>query len=255
MSPPALTLFGVEFHAPGEAWLAGARHLDRRMELVELAADAVSGGDDASVLILPAGFLLASTTAQRDAMANALLALSKRAQIGIVFGIDVTPDDLWAPLSVPPEVFAYGCDEGQPLLWPAQMVRGDAGDKIERCVSFATGRIGLIVSAEIFNAGLRERICRSRPEAIVVLAHARANRRWAPALAGLDERVPTLIVGQELPRARQPTADEEPAVRAVSNAARTGRAGFQHELLGRTSEMSLHQFRLVPAAPKRRAAA
>ena len=118
-----MNLHTVTFHPPDDSWLGTARHHDLRTTLAQMAIDAIGGGDEPSLVVFPAGFLHAHSLALRDQLAEALRASSRRAEVSLVFGIDVGPENVWAPLAGPPESFAYVCEEGEPLLWPAVQLR------------------------------------------------------------------------------------------------------------------------------------
>src|SRR5439155_15729979 len=102
-----MDIHAVSLHSPDESGLAGARHLDRRVTMAEAAIEAVSGADEPTLVALPAGFLRVGTKLARDTLALSLLSISRRAQVPLAFGVDVAPDDTWAPIAGAPASFAY----------------------------------------------------------------------------------------------------------------------------------------------------
>lgn len=188
-------VYTVTFHPPaGGSWLASARHHDRRVALAEMAVDSVSG-EEAAVIALPAGFLRASNAEARDRLAEAMLQLSRRAQVAVVFGIDVAPDGEWAPLSGADASYAYACDSGKRALWPAQQVRASTKHPPRRpaeprCVELAGQDVGVVISSEAFNAPLRLAIARAEPALILMLAHSPPTDRWSGAVASWNAVAP-----------------------------------------------------------------
>src|SRR5207253_1677948 len=153
-------VYTVTFHPPQDgSWLASARHHDRRVALAEMAVDSVSG-DDKVLLALPAGFLRASNEEARDRLAEGMLQLSRRAQVALLFGIDVAAEEnRWAPLAGADASFAYACDSGRRVLWPAVQIKPSTKQlprrPVEnRCVELAGARVGVIVSSEAFSIPL-----------------------------------------------------------------------------------------------------
>ena len=175
-------VYTVTFHPPQDcSWLASARHHDRRVALAEMAIDSVSG-DDKALLALPAGFLRACNEEARDRLAEGMLQLSRRAQVALLFGIDVSDEGRWAPLAGADASFAYACDSGRRVLWPATQLKPSPKrlpqkPREERCVELAGSRVGVLVSSEAFSTPLRLQFHGAPPEVIVVLAHTPPSDR------------------------------------------------------------------------------
>ena len=174
-------IFTVTFHPADDSWLANARRHDRRISLAELAIDAVSGGDEPALIALPAGFLRVGSEEACTRLAETLLDLSRRAQVALAFGIDVAPDGEWAPLAGPTDTFAFACDSGRRVLWPAKQVRASPQRRSRRpdetrCVELAGQKVGVVISGgEAFNAPLRLSLTQSGPD--IILGTGRTRRR------------------------------------------------------------------------------
>src|SRR5262249_11303416 len=151
---------------PADGWLASARHHDRRMMLVEQAIDAVAGAEEPTLIAMPAGLFRVATHEARDKLALEVASLSRRAEVALVFGIDVAPDQKWAPLADPAEGYAYACDDGRVVLWPArQMRRGrDGRPRERRCVPLAGLSVAIVISSEVFQASARLFVASARPD-------------------------------------------------------------------------------------------
>jgi hypothetical protein len=192
-------IYTVTFHPPADgSWLASARHHDRRVSLAEMAVDSVSG-DDPAVVALPAGFLRASTLEARDRLAEAMLQVSRRAQVAVVFGIDVAPEGEWAPLAGADASFAYACDSGRRVLWPATQVKASSKHpprppSESRYVVLADRGVGIVISNEAFNGPLRRALINEAPTVILLLAHSSPSDRWSGALASWRNIAPTFVV-------------------------------------------------------------
>jgi hypothetical protein len=233
----------LTFHPPAEAWLASARHHDRRVALAELAVDAVAGGDEPSLLALPAGFLRTTRQATRDALARSLLEISRRSEVSLVFGIDVAPESEWAPLADPAATFVYACEAGRPVLWPGEQVRATERERRrvppeKRCLQLGAVQVGVLVAGEVFNGPFRSALAQGRPELLIVLAHAQASERWRPALTALGGIAPTVVVEQTLAGALRPGA------RAAGAQAPPG---WSQSIVADTADMTLRVFRPPPS--------
>jgi hypothetical protein len=192
-------LYTVTFHPPqGGSWLASARHHDRRIALAGMAIDSVSGDEDA-LLALPAGFLRVSHLEARDRLADEMLQISRRAAIALLFGIDVAPETDWAPLAGADASYAYACDLGNPVLWPATQVRASSKSlprrpSENRCIQLAGTSVGVVVSSEAFSGPLRLAMHAAQPELIVVMSHAPPSDRWSGAVSSWQSIAPTFVV-------------------------------------------------------------
>jgi hypothetical protein len=191
-------VYTVTFHPPESgSWLASARHHDRRIALAEMAVDSVSGDEDALVA-LPAGFLRVSNAAARDQLAEGMLQLSRRAHVALLFGVDVA-SEMWAPLAGADASFAYACDSGRRVLWPATQIKPSTKHfprrPLEnRCIALAGQQVGVIISSEAFNAPLRLAFHSSQPSLILVMAHAPPTDRWSGAVSSWQAIAPTFVV-------------------------------------------------------------
>ncbi|HUS66862.1 MAG TPA: hypothetical protein VMZ28_20130, partial [Kofleriaceae bacterium] len=197
-----LALHTVLFHPPPRnGWLAEARDRDLKLDLATCMADIVGLLDGAGLVAFPAGFMRAPSLDACDALAQRLLALSRRAGLSLLFGIDVVAEDRWAPLAPPAESYAFACEAGRPVLWPAHVGRGTGrgeGPAEARCVELGGMRVGVVIASEVFNAPLRRELARGRPDLTVVLTHVGPNERWRAALEGLAAIAPTVLVGESV---------------------------------------------------------
>jgi hypothetical protein len=170
-----------------------------------MAVDAVSG-DEQVLLALPAGFLRAATEEARDRLAENMLQLSRRAQVALLFGIDVADEGRWAPLAGADASFAYACDAGRRVLWPAMQLKPSSKrlpqkPQEDRCVELAGSCVGVLVSSEAFSTPLRLAFHGAHPSLIVVLAHAPPSDRWSGAVASWQCIAPTFVVAPTAPDA------------------------------------------------------
>jgi len=203
-----------------EVRLAVAAELMARIGAVE--ADAV--------LALPAGFVQAESTAQRDEWAEGLLAASRDGGVGIVFGIDVTDEESWG-VERCPRSFAFACGRGRRLLWASASAPGEEV-LAERIVTFGALRTVVLLGRELFQARPVGLVASARPELVLVLGHGGPTKKWLPRLAALDAVAPTLLVHQPLPL-RRPVPTPPP--RGWQVAVKQGPVGvisYRREALG-----------------------
>jgi hypothetical protein len=231
-------VYTVTFHPPADgSWLASARHHDRRVSLAEMAVDSVSG-DEAAVVALPAGFLRASNLEARDRLAETMLQVSRRAQVAVVFGIDVAPEGEWAPLQGADASFAYACDSGKRVLWPATQVKA-SGKHLprrpseSRSVVLAGREVGIVISSEAFNAPLRMALANRGPSVILLLAHTPPSDRWSGALAGWRQIAPTFVVSPMVDGAQR---DKEPWIFAPP-------LEWEQDRVAETADMTIRRYR------------
>ena len=227
----------VIFHPPqDDNWLSSARHRDLRISMAACVTDLVGIMDGGGLVVFPAGFLRAPSEEARDEVARTMLELSRRNDLGVVFGVDVGSDDGWAPVNNPPESFVYACEAGKTRLWPARHAGAGGGRKPgaapseSRCIELSGMRVGVLLGSEVFNSAMRKDLERKRPNVIVALTHLGPTDRWAAALAGLNAIAPTLVVGES-------TSGELPAWATSSP------EGWTRTDLGGTPTMTLNRHR------------
>ncbi len=224
----------VIFHPPAnDSWLSEARHRDLRVGMASAVADIVGIMDGGGLLVFAAGFLRASSGDGCDQLAQSMLELSRKSELGVVFGIDLGQAAVsggWAPLEPPPESYAFACEAGRPLLWPARPSTDCASEN--RVLSMCGMTVALLLGAEVFNTALRRELERKRPQAILVLTHAGPTPRWHKALDALGRIAPTLLVGES-------TTGALPDWAAAP-------AGWQRVDLGGTPNMTLNSYRPEP---------
>jgi hypothetical protein len=171
-----------------------------RLTVVCDAMRTLGGSGGRGLLVLPAGFVLADSTEERDRWADALLATSRQAGVGIVFGIDVDDRDWWGG-GGRMRSFGYAIDRGRPLLWAA--IPGHIEDaEACRTVTFDGLRATVLFGRELFQQGLPAIVAAAWPDVALVLAHAGPTARWLLPLAELDAVVPALMAHQDLPLRR-----------------------------------------------------
>jgi hypothetical protein len=215
-----------------------------RMIMAEASADVV--GIFGGILALPAGFLRAPTLEASHEMAERLRAFSRRAEIGLAFGIDVGGQEGWAPLARPAESYAYVCDAGRPRLWPAApMPLGRSEPRaLSRCVELCGSRVGVILGREAFEPSLRKELQRCRPRVILALTHLGPTARWGPALEALNAIAPTIVVGEA-------AEGSPPWVRAPAGWERTEAGGTSSTTLQRYEPIGLGRLvDLPPSQPR-----
>jgi len=236
--PERPAVYTVVFHPPSsESWLVSARHRDLRLDMARCSADIVGLLEGAGVMLFAAGFLHAPSTEAAVSLADRMLAIARSNQLAMVFGIDVGPEAEWAPLAGPPESLVFACDRGRRLLWPARQLRPPTtGQELDnpRTLTLAGLRAGVVVDGEVFNASLRRRLARERPDLILLPTHVGPNARWREALAGLATLAPTLIAGESL-------AGDAPSWTSPPS-------GWTSVSLGGTPAMTLYRYRPADAA-------
>lgn len=169
---------------------------DERLDVVAELITGLGSFDEDATMLLPAGFVIASSTATRDDWADGLAAASRNAGVGLVFGIDVEGAERWG-LERCPRSFAYACDRGRRLLWDAPpSERADA--LAARTVTLGGLRATVLFGRELFGARAPAVVEAARPDLVIVLGHGGPTKRWLPGFAAVDALAPTLVVHQAL---------------------------------------------------------
>ena len=169
---------------------------EERLDVAAQLMATIANGDAEAVLALPAGFVVAPSTARRDVWAEALATTARNTGVGIVFGLDVE-EARWG-LERCPRSFAYASDRGRRLLWGAPpTARGSALGG--RTVTLGALRATVLFGRELFGGRAEAAVEAARPDLVIVLGHAGPTRKWLRPLAAIDELAPTLIVHQALP--------------------------------------------------------
>lgn len=193
-----MSIYTLTFHGDSRSPLERVREEDVRLEAAASTIAVIAAAEEQAVIVLPAGFVHARTTAQRDRWASELNELSREHGVALAFGIDIADEDAWEPLSRP-RSFAFACDRGRKLLWAvAPMSR--ASFSLGRGVTLGPHRCFLICDNEVFVPEARELVERSRSEVVLVLTHGGATSRWLAPLTTLDRAAPTLLVHNRLAR-------------------------------------------------------
>jgi hypothetical protein len=193
-----MAIYTLTFHGDSKSGLERVREEEVRLATAANTIAVIAAAEDGAVIVLPAGFVHARTTAQRDRWASQLNELSREHGVALVFGIDVADEDAWEPLARP-RSFAYACDRGRKLLWAIEPLS---------CASFSLGRMILLadtwclllVDNEVFQPHARDLVQKARPELVLVLAHGGATPRWLRPLSILDRLAPVLLVHSRLRR-------------------------------------------------------
>jgi hypothetical protein len=221
----------VIFHPPpSDSWLSDARHRDQRMLSAAATAEIVEILDPGGLLVFAAGFLRTTSGDGCDQLAQAMLGISRRTGLSLAFGIDIGPPleaGRWASVESPVESFAFACEAGRPILWPARQSTECASEN--RVLALGGMRVGLLLGAEVFNAALRRELERKEPQAIVALTHTGPTARWQNALDSLRLVAPTLLVGESTTGGVPPWA--------------AAPADWVRNDLGGTPTMSLNRYR------------
>jgi hypothetical protein len=193
-----MSIYTLTFHGDSKSPLERVCEEDLRLATTANAIAVIAAVDEQAVIVLPAGFVHARTTAQRDRWASQLVELSREHGVALAFGIDIADEDAWEPLSRP-RSFAFACDRGRKLLWAvAPMSR--ASFSLGRAITLGQHRCFMIVNNEVFQPNARELVLKARPELLLVLTHGGPTKRWLQPLAALDRVAPVLLVHSRLPR-------------------------------------------------------
>lgn len=175
---------------------------EERLDVAAQLMATIANGDTEGLLALPAGFVVAPSTARRDAWAEGLRGTSRNTGVGVVFGIDVE-EARWG-MERCPRSFAFASDRGQRLLWgvgPSDRAAALDG----RTVTVGALRATVLFGRELFGGRSAAAVEAARPDLVIVLGHAGPTRKWLPPLAGIGELAPTLVVHQALPVQRPVT--------------------------------------------------
>ncbi len=167
-----------------------------RLDVAVQLMATIASGDAEAVLALPAGFVVAPSTARRDAWAEGLATASRNTGVGLIFGIDVE-EARWG-LERCPRSFAYASDRGRRLLW-AVAPTARAAALAQRTVTVGAVRATVLFGRELFGARAEAAVEAAQPELVIVLGHGGPTRKWLGPLAALDELAPVLVVHQALP--------------------------------------------------------
>jgi hypothetical protein len=193
-----MSIYTLTFHGDSKSPLERVREEDVRLATAANTIAVIAAAEEQAVIVLPAGFVHARTTAQRDRWASELNELSREHGVALVFGIDIADEDAWEPLSRP-RSFAFACDRGRKLLWAvAPMSR--ASFSLGRAITLGRHRCFMMVDNEIFQPNARELVAKARPELLLVLAHGGPTTRWLQPLSALARVAPALVVHNRLPR-------------------------------------------------------
>ncbi len=168
---------------------------DRLEAAAELMAT-IGAADGAAAVVLPAGYVVAPSTAQRDEWAGGLAEASRNAGVGTVFGIDVDDTERWG-VERCPRSFLYASDRGRRLLWGAAPT-GRAAALDERMVALGAGSTTVLFGRELFGARATAVVEAARPDLVLVLGHSGPTNKWLPPLRALDQLAPTLVVHKAL---------------------------------------------------------
>ena len=167
-----------------------------RLELAAELMATVGGGDAEALVALPAGYVVAPSTACRDEWAEGLATASRNAGVALVFGIDLADREQWG-LERCPRSFLYASDRGRRLLWgSAPSARATALEG--RTVMLGAIRAMMLFGRELFGTRSASLVEATRPDLVLVLGHAGPTKKWLEPLLALDELAPTLVVHQAL---------------------------------------------------------
>src|SRR5262249_19186060 len=115
-----MAIYTLTFHVDGESARERVREEEVRLAATANSIAVIAAAEEQAVIVLPAGFVHARTTAQRDRWASQLMCLSREHGVALAFGIDVADAGASEPLSRP-RSFAFAFDRGRKLLWAAQV--------------------------------------------------------------------------------------------------------------------------------------
>jgi hypothetical protein len=169
---------------------------EERLDVAAELMAAIGAGDPEALLVLPAGYVVAPTTARREEWAEGLAASSRSAGVAIVFGIDVADREKWGVEGCP-RSFAYALDRGRRLLWGSTPTTRAAA-LAERTVTIGAARVTVLFGRELFGARSASTAEAARPDLVLVLGHGGPTKKWLAPLIALDELAPTLVVHQAL---------------------------------------------------------
>src|SRR3954470_18166029 len=109
-----MSIYTLAFRDDAEA--ARVYGSEERFEIAAELMVAIGGVDSKALVLLPAGFAVATSQARRDEWAEGMVAASRTAGVAVVFGIDLAEHEKWG-LEGCPRSFAYASDRGRRLLW------------------------------------------------------------------------------------------------------------------------------------------
>ncbi len=169
---------------------------EERLDIAAELMEAIGGGDAHALVVLPAGYAVARSEAQRDEWAEAMVAASRTAGVAVVFGIDVAEHEKWGVEGCP-RSFAYACDRGRRLFWGVSPL-GRSASLVDRTVTFEAARATIIFARELLTRQPLPVVAAARPDLVIVLGHAGPTKKWLEPFAAIDALAPTLVVHQAL---------------------------------------------------------
>ena len=140
-----------------------------------------------SVVVAPAGLVTFDDEDEAMACAERLRAVARRTSTAFIFGLDVGP-----PRPHASRMFA--CLGGAAVVWPAISQPRFPADAESRVVQLGGARLLPLFASEALDPAAPRRVAAlGSIDAIAVLSHGGATRRWVDALTKL-ERIAPLVV-------------------------------------------------------------
>ncbi len=125
-------------------------------------------------------------------------------------------------------------DRGRTLLWP--LGRHDSPHRPEPVIfTIDEVRVGLVVSQDLFDHGVKREMARLAPHLIVLPTHTTVTDRWEPALAKWSRVAPVVTA--------------EPLLSVDARRRRKSALELERRLLCQTGGFALHRHLLRHAAP------
>lgn len=189
---------------PEDGTLDGA---SARLEIIGHLLDHLAASSGEPLVALPAGWLRARSTRERDQWADEARRASNQSGVSMVFGVDVDDVPPWG-IHEPPRSYVYACSQGRWMFHPAAASDGLMFDP--RSATIAGLRLIALLGREIFSPAAAAAVSLERPDVVLVLAHGGPTPKWVKPLSALARLAPTLLVRQQLPL-RGPGWNQSPA--------------------------------------------
>lgn len=152
----------------------------------------------AKALVLPAGTLRAGALPALCTMAHRLGDHCERLGIDLLVAGDVVHGEEWAPIRPLRESYVFGFSRGQWRIHGAPHIEAPhrirAHHLRSRVMLLGERRVCALLAAEVFAKGLREAVEALDVDAVIVLSHHAATRRWDRALRLLTDVAPVVVI-------------------------------------------------------------
>lgn len=169
---------------------------EERLQIAAEVMTAIGETDPQALVLLPAGYAVATSEKRRDEWAQGMAAASRAAGVAVVLGIDVAEHEKWGVEGCP-RSYGFASDRGRQLLWGITPT-GRASSLVDRTVTFDAARVTVLFARELLTGRALSTVDAAQPDLVIVLGHGPPTKKWLPPLGEMDALAPTLVVHQAL---------------------------------------------------------